>query len=125
MLIETAPGDVIDRLTILELKLQNIADPAKLGPVQLEYDKLGTALAAASPIPGVEALRAALKEVNAALWQVEDDLRDCERAGNFGPRFIELARSVYRHNDRRCALKRRINDAAGSALTEVKSYAPY
>jgi hypothetical protein len=125
MLIETAPGEVIDRLTILELKLEKIADPAKLDPVRLEHEKLSAALAAAAPIPGLAPLRAALKAVNAELWQVEDDLRDLERAGDFGPRFIELARSVYRHNDRRCALKQQINDAAGSPLTEVKSYAPY
>lgn len=125
MLIEMAPGEVIDRLTILELKREHIADAAKLAPVSLEYEKLSAALAADAPIPGVEALRAELKAVNAALWLVEDDIRDCERAKDFGPRFVELARSVYRNNDRRSALKHAINQAAGSALTDVKSYAPY
>jgi hypothetical protein len=125
MLIEMAPGEVIDRLTILELKREHIADPAKRAPVLLEYEKLTAALAAVAPIPGVEPLRAELKAVNAALWQVEDDIRDCERAQDFGPRFVDLARSVYRHNDRRAAVKHAINVAAGSALTDVKSYAPY
>ena len=124
MLIEMAPGEVIDRLTILELKLEHIADPARLGPVRLEHEKLTAALAAA-PLAGIEPLRAALKEVNAMLWQVEDDIRDCERAKDFGPRFVELARAVYRHNDRRSALKSEINRAAGSLLTDVKSYTPY
>jgi hypothetical protein len=125
MQIDVAPGEVIDRLTILELKLERIADPAKLEPVRTEYQHLSAALAAAAAIPGGEALRSELKAVNAALWQVEDDLRDCERTKNFGPRFVVLARSVYHHNDQRSALKRRINEAAGSALTDVKSYAPY
>jgi hypothetical protein len=124
MLIEMAPGEVIDRLTILELKLEKIADSSKLAPVRLEHKKLTDALAAA-PMGGIEPLRSALKAVNATLWQVEDDIRDCDRAKDFGPRFVALARSVYRHNDRRCALKQQINEAAGSVLTDVKAYAPY
>lgn len=124
MQIDVAPGEVIDRLTILELKLEKIADAARLAPVRLEYQKLTAALAAA-PVAGIEPLRSALKAVNAALWQVEDDLRDCERAKDFGPRFVELARSVYRHNDQRCVLKQEINQAAGSALSDVKFYRPY
>jgi hypothetical protein len=60
--------------------------------------------------------------VNEALWAVEDDVRRCERAGDFGERFVALARDVYRHNDRRAALKRRINDALGSPLVEEKHY---
>jgi hypothetical protein len=125
MLIEAAPGEVVDRLTILELKLEKIADPVRLAPLQREYETLAATLAAALPVEGLDALRTELKAVNAALWLVEDDLRDCERAKDFGPRFVALARSVYRHNDRRSALKTAINKAAGSALAEVKSYAPY
>jgi hypothetical protein len=67
-------------------------------------------------------LAAELKATNEALWQVEDDLRACERRQDFGPRFVELARSVYRHNDRRAELKRRINELLGSRLMEEKSY---
>lgn len=125
MRIDMAPGEVIDRLTILELKLERIADAAKLAPLRLERAGLESALAGAPAIPGLAELREQLKAVNAALWQVEDDIRACERAGDFGPRFVELARSVYRHNDRRAALKAQINAAAGSAITDVKSYAPY
>ena len=124
MQIDVAPGEVIDRLTILELKLEKITDPAKLASVRLEHENLTDALATAA-IPSIEPLREALKDVNAALWQVEDDIRDCERAKDFGPRFVALARSVYRHNDQRCALKQQINQAAGSALTDVKSYRSY
>jgi hypothetical protein len=63
--------------------------------------------------------------VNEALWDIEDRIRDCERDQNFGPEFVELARSVYRTNDRRSALKRQINDIAGSAIVEEKSYRAY
>ena len=68
---------------------------------------------------------AELRAVNEALWRIEDDIRLCERAGDFGPRFVELARSVYRTNDRRSELKRRINELLGSGLVEEKSYAAY
>ena len=67
-------------------------------------------------------LTAKLKTVNEALWQVEDDLRSCERVQDFGPRFVELARSVYRHNDRRASLKRRLNDLLGTDFAEEKDY---
>jgi hypothetical protein len=66
-----------------------------------------------------------LKVVNEAIWQVEDEVRLCERRGDFGPRFIELARCVYRHNDRRAALKRAINERLGSSLLEEKAYRAY
>jgi len=125
MQIEVSPGDVIDRLTILEIKLERIADPAKQAFVTREYTMLTGALAAAPPLPGIEALRAALKAVNLALWEVEDALRAHEAQGDFGAGFVELARSVYRHNDRRAGLKQEINALAGSLLDDVKSYTGY
>ena len=67
----------------------------------------------------------ALRVVNETLWQIEDDIRDCERDKDFGPRFIELARSVYINNDERAAIKRRINEALGSDIVEEKSYSDY
>ncbi|MDX1485026.1 MAG: DUF6165 family protein, partial [Alphaproteobacteria bacterium] len=69
--------------------------------------------------------RAELKAINEKLWEIEDDIRDCERHGDFGEKFIALARSVYRTNDQRVAVKRRINEALGSDLMDEKSYAPY
>jgi len=66
-----------------------------------------------------------LQAVNEILWVIEDDIRVCERNGDFGPRFIELARSVYRNNDRRSALKRQINELLGSRIVEEKEYAAY
>ena len=72
---------------------------------------------------GLAALVAELKSINESLWRIEDDIRSCEREGDFGPRFIELARSVYETNDRRAAVKRRINERLGSEIIEEKSYA--
>jgi tetratricopeptide (TPR) repeat protein len=124
ILVETAPGELIDKITILEIKKERISDAAKLHNVRRELAVLGAARdRAVTPSPEVERLTAELKTINEALWQVEDELRRCEKEENFGLRFVELARSVYWHNDRRAVLKRRINDLLGSALKEEKSYA--
>lgn len=124
--IEIAPGELIDKITILEIKAARIADPEKLANVRHELAVLAAARdAAIAPSDEVARLTGALKEINAALWQIEDDIRDCEAAGDFGDRFIALARSVYQTNDRRAAVKREINLALGSALIEEKSYKPY
>lgn len=124
--IRIAPGEVLDRLTILEIKAERINDTAKLANVRREHAELAAAAHRAIPATAeIAKLRAELKAVNAELWEIEDDIRDCERARDFGPRFIALARAVYTTNDRRAALKRRINEALGSDLVEEKSYAPY
>lgn len=126
ILVEVAPGELVDKITILEIKSERLSDPQKLKNVKIELDTLRDACR--EVLPASEALArltADLKAVNELLWDVEDDIRDCERAGDFGPRFIELARSVYRHNDRRAALKRSINELTGSRLIEEKSYASY
>jgi len=125
MIIEQSPGEVIDRLTILEIKLARISDPSLRRHVVVEHDRLLAALAASQAIEGVDSLRAELKSVNESLWDVEDALRDHERRNEFGDMFVERARSVYRLNDRRSAIKRLINELAGSAVSDVKSYAPY
>jgi hypothetical protein len=126
LLIEVPAGELIDKITILEIKGARIADPEKLRHVRAELTALAAVRdGALPPSAKLAELTAQLKAVNEALWQVEDDLRDCERRQDFGPRFVELARSVYRHNDRRAALKRAVNDLLGSRLIEEKSYAPY
>jgi hypothetical protein len=126
MTIEISPGELIDRITILEIKAARIADPAPLANVREELAALCRARDRAIPQGSeVARLTAELKAVNERLWEVEDALRDCERAADFGPRFVELARSVYRTNDRRAALKRELNLALGSRLVEEKSYKPY
>jgi len=126
ILVEIAPGELLDKITILEIKRERLAQPDKRRNVEAELATLEAARARA--LPASEALgrlTAELKAVNEALWQIEDAIRLCERAGDFGPRFIELARSVYHQNDRRAALKRQINELLGSRLIEEKSYQPY
>ena len=113
----------MDRITILEIKSERIKDEAKLGNVRRELAMLAAARdRALLTSKEVAELTAELKTVNEALWQVEDDLRGCERAQDFGARFVEWARSVYRHNDRRAALKRRLNDLLGTDFAEEKDY---
>ena len=119
-------GELVDKLTILAIKSEKIADAGKQANIRREFDAL---LAVLKPLlaatPALAQLQAELKTINEALWQIEDDIRDCERARNFGPRFIDLARSVYQTNDRRAATKRKIDELMGSDIVEEKSYAPY
>lgn len=115
-------GELLDKITILEIKAERISDPAKLANVRRELE----ALAALRDQHGLDALvtlTADLKVVNETLWQVEDEIRELEAASRFDARFIELARAVYITNDRRAALKKEINLAVGSAIVEEKSYA--
>jgi Family of unknown function (DUF6165) len=124
--IDVAPGEVLDKLTILEIKKANIKDPAKLRNVEHEYGVLSRTLAEqVADTAALQALRARLKEINETLWRIEDDIRDQERAKDFGPRFIELARAVYHTNDERAAVKRQINELLDSDIIEEKSYAAY
>jgi tetratricopeptide (TPR) repeat protein len=126
ILIEVAPGELIDKITILEIKRARITDTTKVANVQTELDLLSAARdRALRKSPELDALTEELKKTNIVLWDVEDEIRLCERDQDFGPRFIELARSVYRHNDRRSAVKRQINELLGSKLIEEKSYEQY
>lgn len=126
IMIEVAPGELIDKITILEIKLENMTDAAKLANVRHELDVLAAARdAAISASDDLAYLTGELKRVNTALWQIEDDIRDCERANDFGENFIDLARAVYKTNDLRAALKRKINELLDSPIFEEKSYAPY
>ena len=123
--VEVSPGELLDKITILEIKSQRISDAAKLRNVAVELRALEAARRALPESPALAALAAELKAVNEALWRIEDDIRRCDRDGDFGPRFVELARSVYRTNDRRAALKRRVNELLGARIVEEKSYADY
>jgi hypothetical protein len=126
ILVEVAPGELIDKITILQIKSERIADADKLKNVRVELQVLEAARdGAMAATRELAALTAQLKQVNEALWDIEDGIRDCEREQDFGPKFVELARSVYRTNDRRSALKRQINELLGSKLIEEKSYAAY
>lgn len=126
ILVETAPGELIDKITILELKLENISDGAKLANVRREYHALIDAYHSAI-VETVELreLKAKLKEINAAIWRIEDDIRGQERARTFDEAFVALARSVYQTNDRRAAIKREINELLNSKIVEEKSYTSY
>jgi hypothetical protein len=124
--VEIAPGELIDKITILEIKLERMSDAAKLENVRIEREALCAARdGALTASAELDALTVALKAVNEKLWVIEDDIRDCERSKDFSPRFIELARAVYVTNDERARLKRQINDLLGSRLVEEKSYAAY
>ncbi|QIB65408.1 DUF6165 family protein [Kineobactrum salinum] len=119
-------GEVLDKITILEIKSERISDAAKLANVRQELEALNTTWAQAVPDQAhIAELRRQLKAVNESLWVIEDDIRDCEKAQDFGPTFIELARAVYVTNDRRAALKKDINLALGSRFVEEKSYQDY
>ena len=124
--VDVSVGELIDKITILEIKAERLGDPAQVNNVRNELEILLAARDAALP-PSTELneLSLSLKRINEQLWGIEDDIRDRERAKDFGERFIELARSVYVCNDERATLKRRINELLGSRIVEEKSYAPY
>lgn len=126
ILVPTAPGELIDKLTILRLKEERIADPAKVANVRVEKDALmQTATAHVPQSAALDALWEALYQINADLWVIEDDIRECEKASDFGDEFIRLARAVYITNDRRADVKKQINVLLGSVLIEEKSYADH
>ena len=130
MLIE-APislGELIDKITILEIKAANITDSGKLKNVSHELNILNQKVDELLDLAGqqkLSPLKQSLKDINQELWIIEDDIRDCEAAQNFGHKFIELARAVYRTNDKRAAIKREINLLLGSDIMEEKSYHSY
>jgi hypothetical protein len=126
LMVPISPGELIDKVSILEIKSQRMTDAAKLHNVRTELALLNDTWRA-SPFSATD-IRAeweALREVNGKLWDIEDRIRDCERDGEFGAQFIELARAVYVTNDERAAIKKKINVKLGSTLVEEKSYADY
>ena len=124
--IPASVGEILDKLTILELKLEFISDPEKRQNVYFEYSELTRTVETATTLSDqVLALRADLKAVNHELWIIEDEIRDWERRKIFGPEFIGLARAVYVTNDKRAQIKKEINIQSGSALVEEKSYQAY
>lgn len=126
ILAPVSPGELIDKLTILQIKSRRITDATKLANVRRELDVL-TQCWQRSPwgAADIRADEAALLAVNERLWDIEDRIRDKERAKAFDAGFIELARAVYIENDDRAAIKKRINTALGSTIVEEKSYAAY
>jgi hypothetical protein len=126
LLVPISPGELIDKITILEIKSQRMTDAAKLHNVRTELTLLSETWQA-SPFAAtdISAEWTGLRDVNAKLWDIEDRIRDKERDGLFDAEFIELARAVYVTNDERAAIKKQINTKLGSTLVEEKSYAAY
>ncbi len=119
-------GELLDKIAILQIKSERMVDPAKLANVRHELDTLLQAWMA-HPAAGHDlvALRERLKAVNERLWVIEDAIRGCEYAQDFGAEFVRLARAVYIENDERARVKREINIALGSDVVEEKSYQDY
>jgi len=116
-------GELLDKISILEIKAEAISDPAKQANVMRELAALeAVRQGEVATMPELATLYIELKSANCVLWQIEDEIRECERGGQFDERFIELARNVYRTNDHRAVLKRRINELTGSEIVEEKSY---
>lgn len=123
ILVPVSVGELFDKISILELKEAAISDPDKRANVRRELAALDAVrLGEVAPSAELAALYGELCAVNQRLWDIEDAVRSHEREGNFDARFIELARGVYRENDRRAALKRQINELTGSEIVEEKSY---
>ena len=124
--VPISPGELIDKITILQIKSERMSDPAKVANVRVELGLLeSTWRESAHGKADIAAEWAALKKINEKLWVVEDDIRDKERAKEFDAKFIELARAVYVINDERAAVKRQINTKLGSRIVEEKSYKDY
>ena len=124
--VPVSPGELVDKITILEIKAERITDQEKLKNVQTELDLLVQVWEAASVDAGaVLPLKETLKGINQTLWDIEDRIRVKESKREFDQEFIDLARSVYVQNDQRAAAKKQINVLLGSRITEEKSYAEY
>lgn len=126
ILVPVSPGELLDKITILRIKADRMTDANQLANVRHELDLLERTWAvAAGAAVDLAAEIAALQRVNGRLWDIEDRIREHERAQNFGAAFVELARSVYIENDERARIKKRINLRLGSTIVEEKSYADY
>ena len=124
--VEMSIGEFVDKLTILKIKTERISDPRKLENIRHEHGLLQAQFEEAiERSPEIDALVSQLEEVNKALWDIEDAIREKERRQTFDEEFIQIARSVYFENDRRADIKRQINSLTGSVIVEEKSYSEY
>jgi len=124
--VPVSPGEVLDKITILEIKSERMSDPEKVANVKVELALLQKTWAnSVSPDALIADLHDQLKQINEALWEIEDDIRDKERLKEFDQHFIELARKVYFTNDRRSQVKKELNLHLGSQIIEEKSYQDY
>ena len=126
ILIEVGSGELIDKITILTIKSERMTDAGKLKNVRYELDVLSAGRDAnLEDSAELQKLTTALKQVNEALWEIEDDIRQCEQDKDFGEKFVTLARAVYVTNDKRAALKKDINLLTGAQVIEEKSYTEF
>tara|TARA_B100000927_G_scaffold164408_1_gene132466 strand:+ start:276 stop:662 length:387 start_codon:yes stop_codon:yes gene_type:complete len=127
MKVEVSNGELLDKLSILELKLKNIKDNNKLINIKNEHSGLSPLCDNLFDNYGDElrSLYAKLSDINAELWKIEDDIRECERNKDFGDEFVRLARAVYFTNDKRSEVKKSINLLTESGFVEEKSYEDY
>ena len=124
--VPVSPGEVLDKITILEIKSERISDAGKLANVKRELELLQAAwLQSVEEDETVHRIHSKLKTINEALWEIEDGIRDKERAREFDQVFIDLARSVYVTNDQRADAKKELNEYLGSEIVEEKSYQDY
>ena len=126
ILCEISPGDLLDKISILEIKLDKIKDKGSLIEINKEYTSLSeTKNSNISITKDLENLTKLLKETNTKLWSIEDEKRMCEKNKDFGKKFIELARNVYLNNDKRAKIKSEINKLLGSNIKDIKKYINY
>ncbi len=124
--IETSVGELVDKITILEIKKEKISDQKNLEMIDREYASLKDSVKKSLKINDeIKDLWKQLKEVNLKLWEVEDGKRLSEKNKKFDEKFIELARNVYKYNDLRAKIKSKINQLSGSNIKEVKQYTKY
>ena len=126
IIVEVSTGELLDKISILEIKKEKIKDPNKLKFINDEHsilkDQLNKNIKTDDKI---EKLFQSLKEINSKLWAIEDDKRQCEKDKNFGEKFVKLSRDVHFLNDDRAKIKLKINDHTGSTIKEVKEYTNY
>ena len=122
ILVPISVGELMDKITILEIKSERIKNPSQLENIVHELEALRAVRLRGIERAMLDKLSAELKRVNARLWDVEDAIRECDARADFGTDFVELARAVYRLNDERARLKKAINVLSGSRLVEEKSY---
>ena len=126
ILVEVSVGELLDKISILEIKQEKIKDPDKLKFIKVEYSILREQLNnKVKSTDEVNKLYKSLKEINSKLWVIEDDKRMCEKNKDFGEKFIELSRDVHFLNDKRAKIKLEINNHTGSKIKEVKEYTNY
>ena len=124
--VEISVGELMDKISILEIKQKNLKDKEKIKIVSRELESLNSCVQKDVHITDqIKSLYEDLKKINTKLWNIEDGKRDCERNGDFGEKFIKLAKSVYIENDQRAKIKNKINKLSGSNISEVKSHEKY